>query len=74
MVYFEKIARNFSRYHKYCLGTELRQLSHDVVRQIVRANNAKEKAPQLEKLRELLEDLKNTFLINPAIHCGVNEC
>ncbi|MDZ7300819.1 MAG: four helix bundle protein [candidate division KSB1 bacterium] len=62
-VYFEKIVRNFSRYHKYCLGTELRQLSHEVLRQIVRANNAEEKAPHLEKLRELLEDLKITLRI-----------
>ena len=23
-IYFEKIVRNFSRYHKYTLGTELR--------------------------------------------------
>jgi hypothetical protein len=62
-VYFEKIVRNFSRYHKYSLGTELRQLSHEVVRQIVRANNATEKASHLEKLRELLEDLKITLRI-----------
>jgi 23S rRNA-intervening sequence protein len=62
-VYFEKIVRHFSRYHKYCLGTELRQLSHEVLRQIVRANNATEKTPQLEKLRELLEDLKITLRI-----------
>jgi len=66
-VYFEKIVRNFSRYHKYCLGTELRQLSHEVVRQIVRANNATEKAPQLEKLRELFgkvkSDLRSTIFL-----------
>jgi hypothetical protein len=24
-IYFEKIVRNFSRYHKYTLGSELRQ-------------------------------------------------
>jgi hypothetical protein len=62
-VYFEKMVRNFSRYHKYGLGTELRQLSREVLRQIVRANNASEKTPQLEKLRELLEDLKITLRI-----------
>jgi hypothetical protein len=62
-VYFEKVVRNFSRYHKYQIGAELRQQSREVLRQIVRANNAAEKAPQLEKLRELLEDLKITLRI-----------
>ena len=31
-LYFEKIVRNFSRYHKYSVGTELRQLSREVLR------------------------------------------
>jgi hypothetical protein len=59
-VYFDNIVRNFSRYHKYQIGSELRQQSREVLRQIIRANNATEKTPHLEKLRELLEDLKIT--------------
>jgi hypothetical protein len=59
-VYFDNVVRNFSRYHKYQIGAELRQQSREVLRQIIRANNAVEKAPHLEKLRELLEDLKIT--------------
>ncbi|MBV6506264.1 MAG: hypothetical protein ILNGONEN_01837 [Syntrophorhabdaceae bacterium] len=62
-IYFEKIVRNFSRYHKYQTGAELRRQAREVLRQIVRANNAAEKTPQLEKLRELLEDLKITLRI-----------
>jgi 23S rRNA-intervening sequence protein len=62
-VYFEKIVHNFSRYHKYQIGAELRQQSREVLRQIIRANNAADRAPHLEKLRELLEDLKITVRV-----------
>ena len=30
-IYFEKIVRNFSRYNKYTLGSELRTVSRDIV-------------------------------------------
>ena len=60
-LYFENIVRNFSRYHKYTVGTELRQLSREVLRLIRRANNSFNKAPILEQLRERLEDLKLTI-------------
>lgn len=33
-LYFEKIVRNFSRYDKYTIGADLRQLSRDVLRLI----------------------------------------
>ena len=36
-VCFEKIVRNFSRYHKYTLGSELRTASRDIVRLMIRA-------------------------------------
>jgi len=57
-VYFEKIVRNFSRYHKYTIGTELRNLSKEIVILIVKANSQKEKLPELLKLRNQLEELK----------------
>jgi len=57
-LYFEKIVRNFSRYHKYSVGAELRQLSREVLRIIRRANNAPDKAALLRQNRERLEDLK----------------
>jgi len=64
-LYIEQIVRNFSRYHKYTLGTELRERARDVVKLIVRANNApKDDASQrqtvLQQLREELEQLKLT--------------
>ena len=50
--------RNFSRYHKYSVGAELRQLSREVLRIIRRANNVEDKAALLRQNRERLEDLK----------------
>jgi hypothetical protein len=34
-VYLEKIVRNFSRYHKYTLGSELRAKSREIVGVII---------------------------------------
>ena len=62
-LYFEKIVRNFSRYHKYSVGAELRQLSREVLRIIRRANNAPDKAALLRQNRERLEDLKIVIAI-----------
>jgi hypothetical protein len=39
-VHFEKLVAGFPRYHKYTLGTELREASRAVLMQVVRANNA----------------------------------
>ncbi|KAA0226575.1 four helix bundle protein [candidate division KSB1 bacterium] len=59
-VYIETVVRSFSRYHKYTLGTELRNLSREVLRLIRAANNSEERAPLLQQNRERLEDLKIT--------------
>jgi hypothetical protein len=60
-LYFEKIVHNFSRYHKYSVGSELRQLSRELVRLIRRANSAVDKEPVLLEVREVIEDLKFTI-------------
>jgi len=62
-VYFEQIVRHFSRYHKYTLGTELRDRARQIVHQIVQANNCVDKLPLLLNLREELEQLKLTVRI-----------
>lgn len=38
-IYFETIVRNFSRYHKYTLGSELRVKSREIVALIIKANS-----------------------------------
>jgi len=62
-IYFEKIVKNFSRYHKYTVGTELRNLSREILTLIIKANSAKEKKEALLKVREKLEELKISIKI-----------
>ena len=57
-LHIEKIVRNFSRYHKYTLGTELRNKSRNIVEKIIQANNAKERMTHLLELRQELETFK----------------
>jgi len=40
-VFFEKMVRNFSRYNKYILGSELREKSRQIVELIIKANSIK---------------------------------
>lgn len=56
-VHFEKIVAGFSRYHKYTLGTELRNASRKTVTLIIQANNQSDKLPGLIALRDHLEEL-----------------
>ncbi len=39
-VHLEKVVARFSRYHKYSLGTELREGSRGLLQQVLKANNA----------------------------------
>ena len=50
-VHFEKVVAGFSRYHKYTLGSELRNKSREIVAQIIRANAERDKAPKLVEPR-----------------------
>jgi len=56
-IYFERIVRNFSRYHKYTLGSDLRQGSREIVGLIIKANSTVERLTSLLELRERLEGL-----------------
>ena len=55
-VHFEKVVAGFSRYHKYTLGTELRNKSREIVSIIVKANSSVDKLPHLQTLREKTEE------------------
>ena len=39
VVHLEQVVWNFSRYHKYTLGSDLRQQSRELVTVIIRANS-----------------------------------
>ena len=56
-LYFENVVAGFSRYHKYTLGTELRNRSRGLVLKITRANSSRDKVPHLMGLRDDLEEL-----------------
>lgn len=57
-LYLEQVVRNFSRYHKYSLGADLREGARRVLRLVVRANARRDKAPVLLEVRETVEELK----------------
>lgn len=62
-VYVENTVRGFSRYHKYTIGADLRNLSHETVRLIISANNATDKISVLSALRDTIEQMKVTIRI-----------
>ena len=51
-VHFEKVVAGFSRYHKYTLGTELRNTSRSVLSQIAAVNGESDKQSGLIALRK----------------------
>ena len=57
-LYFEQVVGNFSRYHKYSLGADLRDGARRVLKLVVRANARRDKAPILQEIREEVEELK----------------
>ncbi len=57
-LYLEQIVRNFSRYHKYAIGADLREHSRGALKLVVRANTRYDKLPVQMELRETLEELK----------------
>ena len=62
-VYIENVVRGFSRYHKYTIGADLRNLSREAVRLIISANSKEEKLNTLKSLRDTIEQLKVTIRI-----------
>jgi hypothetical protein len=57
-VHIEKVVRHFSRYHKYTLGTELRDGSRRILARIIEANDSRDRGPVLAHLRQELEWFK----------------
>ena len=41
-LYFEQVVRNFSRYHKYSIGADLRNCAREVLKLVVRANSRRD--------------------------------
>lgn len=58
-IYFEKIVKHFDRYHKYTIGTDLRNKSRDIATQVMRSNATK----QVDDIRELVAKIEELKLI-----------
>ena len=71
-VYFEKIVKNFSRYHKYTIGTGLRNISVEIVLKIAKINSLKDKNKALLGLREEIIKLKTLIHIAKEVRAFHN--
>lgn len=58
VVYFENTVRHFDRYHKYCVGHELRKNSQKILFLVAKANTKKFRVECLNEAIELLEELR----------------
>ena len=61
-VYLQQVVRNFSRYNKYSIGTELRDLSRRIITLIIKANSHHDKSRVLVELVETCEMLKTSIV------------
>jgi hypothetical protein len=60
-VYFEKIVKNFERYHKYTIGADLKNLSRRILVLIAKANTKQTRKECLAEALDKLEELKITI-------------
>jgi hypothetical protein len=58
VVYIETVVANFSRYHKYTIGTELRNSSRRILLLIAKTNYAKDKRELLLETRDNIAEVK----------------
>lgn len=61
-LYLEEAVRNFSRYHKYTQGAELRELSREIVRRIIRVNSLEHKTDDLLELVVSCDMMKDAIV------------
>lgn len=67
-IYFEKLIRHFEKYHKYTIGTDLRNLSRNIVVLVAKANIRHSRKDCLTEALEKLDELK--ILIHVAKEVG----
>lgn len=68
VVSLDLVVRNFSQYHKYTLGTELRLEAQAMVRKIAKANQKENRVQHVSELCVQIEDFK--LLCNIAKEVG----
>ena len=66
-VYFETIVRHFERYHKYTIGTDLRNKSRSILMLITKAIKKADRKLYLEMAVRRIEELKILIRITKEI-------
>ena len=62
-VHIENTVRGFGRYHKYTLGSDLRNGAHKIVELVAKANGSRDREAVLLELRALIERMTITARI-----------
>ena len=63
----DSVVGQFSRYHKYTTGQDLRNLSREILKLVIRANSARDKAELLPELVTQCETLKTLLFFAKEI-------
>ena len=71
-VYLQLIVRGFSRYDKYSIGSDLRDMSRKITGLIIRANSSHNKTDILQELVISCEMLKTTIVLAKEIKAFQN--
>jgi hypothetical protein len=73
-LYLEQVVHRFSRYHKYTLGTDLRDAARRALKLVVRANSQRDRVATLLALREEFEELKVLLRLGQdlKVFCGLS--
>jgi len=66
-LFIEQAVRHFSRYHRYQLGADLRQLARELVVLVMQANFSKDKQHEVKKLRDKSEEMKLLIVVGKEI-------
>ncbi|MBI5749111.1 MAG: four helix bundle protein [Nitrospinae bacterium] len=66
-VYIEQVVRGFSKYHKYTIGSDLRNLSRSLAVMVIKANSMRDKIPILTELRDKSEEMKLMIMIGKEV-------
>jgi len=72
VVLLEESVRQFSRYHKYSIGKDLRESARSLVDLVLVSNSKTDKVPHLEQLRDQAEKMKVTLVIAKEIKAFKN--
>jgi hypothetical protein len=73
-VHLEHAVRRFPRYHKYTLGSELRQTAQRLCRLVARANDARDaaRATALDELVSAVEEMKTLLTLAQEVKAFAN--